>query len=128
MPVEASFQLEVDDKRDLARVALTGPLGAEDFLAGFGRMLAHPAFHPGMKILVDMLAHEHTLGSEDIDHIARVFVRTGEALRNSVVAVVVAKPVSYGMLRMLQIKISEVPFSFFLFYDLQEAEKALALI
>lgn len=128
MPVEAAFELEIDEKRDLVVVTLTGPLGASDFLAGFDRMLAHPAFHPGNRVLVDMLAHEHTLTSEDIDHIAGVMVSTGDAFRGSVVAVVVAKPVSYGMLRMLQIKISEVPFSFFVFYDLQEAEKALGLI
>lgn len=42
-------------------------------------------------------------------------------------AVAVAKPVSYGMLRMLQTEISEAPFSFSVFYDLGEAERALGL-
>jgi hypothetical protein len=127
MPTRASFELETDAKRGLVKVTLKGPVGTDEFLAGFGRLLAHPDFHPGMRILVDMLDHVHQIGSDGIDQIARAFINSGEAFRGSVVAVVVARVVSYGMLRMLQIKVSEVPFTFFVFYDLQEAEKALHL-
>jgi hypothetical protein len=127
MPTPASFELDIDAKRGLIKVTLKGPVGTDEFLAGFGRLLAHPDFHAGMRVLVDMLGHEHQVGAEGIDQIARAFINSGEALRGSVVAVVVARVVSYGMLRMLQFKVSEVPFTFFVFYDLQEAERALHL-
>jgi hypothetical protein len=128
MPVEASFKFEMDVERDLVNVTLSGPLGTEEFLAGFNRLLAHADYHPGMRILVDMREHVHQIGAEGIDQIARTFIHTSEAIRGSVVAVVVARAVSYGLLRMLQIKVSEAPFAFYVFYDLREAEESLGLL
>jgi hypothetical protein len=121
MPVEASFKFEMDVERDLVNVTLSGPLGTEEFLAGFNRLLAHADYHPGMR------EHVHQIGAEGIDQIARTFIHTSEAIRGSVVAVVVARAVSYGLLRMLQIKVSEAPFAFHVFYDLREAEESLDL-
>ncbi len=127
MPGVCSFKAEVDVQRDLVKVALSGPVGTEDFLEGFAGLLAHPDYHPGMRVLVDMLKHVHQLDAKGIDQIARVFMHKREALRGAVIAVVVARTVSYGLLRMLQIKISEEPYTFFVFYDLQEAERSLGL-
>jgi hypothetical protein len=127
MPVERSFKAEVDVQRDLVKVVLSGPLGTEEFLAGFAGLLARPDYHPGMRVLVDMLEHVHQLDAKGIGQVAEAFMRNREALRGSVIAVVVARTVSYGLLRMLQIKLSEEPYTFSVLYDLQEAEKSLGL-
>ena len=127
MPVDALFEFEIDAQRGLVKVALKGRLGTDEFLVGFDRLLAHPDFRPGMRILVDMSEHVHAIGSEGIDRIAREFVRNCEALRGSVMSVAVGKTVSYGMMRMLQIKVSDAPFTLFVFYNLHEAERAVGL-
>ncbi len=123
MGVEAS----IDKERGLVSVTLTGPVGFAEFIAGFKRMLGLPDFRPGLKILVDMLEHVHQVDSEDIRRIATVFVENGEALRDTEVAVVVGRPVSYGLLRMLQAFVEDAPFRFFVFYSRSEAEEALGL-
>jgi hypothetical protein len=42
-----AFELDIDAERDLVKVALKGPIGAEEFITGFDRMLAHPSFIQG---------------------------------------------------------------------------------
>jgi hypothetical protein len=125
--MEPAFEIYVDDERDLIRVALKGPVGVEEFLAGFEHLLSFAGYRPGVKVLVDMLEHVHQVDAVGIKQIAGAFLRNGEALRGSVVAVVVARAVSYGMLRMLQALVSDVPFTFSVHYDLEEAEEALDL-
>jgi hypothetical protein len=127
MPVKASFEFEIAAERDLAMITLKGPVGTDEFLAGLDRMLAHPDLHPGMRVLVDMLEHVHQVDARGIDRIAKAFVLNAEAIRDSVVAVVVARAVSYGLLRMLQIKLSETPLTLSVFYDMQEAKASLGL-
>ena len=96
MPCLSSFfELEIDSKARPGHRHAEGPVGAEEFLAGFGRMLAHPDYHPGMRILVDMLAHVHQVDARTSTD--RPGLRTnGEALRGSEVAVVVAEPSTTG--------------------------------
>ena len=114
--------------RDLVEVVLTGPVGAEEFLAGFQRMLGLPDFRPGQNILVDMRAHVHQADSEDMRTIAEAFLEAGEAVGRADIAVVVARPVSYGLLRMLQAYIDGAPFRFSVYYSLEEAKSSLGLV
>jgi hypothetical protein len=122
-----AMDVAIDAERGVVDVALTGPVGADEFLAGFRRMLQLPDFRPGLKILVDMLAHVHQADGEDIRRIAAVFFENGEAIRGTDVAVVVARPVSYGLLRMLQTLVEDAPFRFSVSYSLEEARKSLGL-
>jgi len=126
--VAMAVDVTIDAELGLANVTLAGPVGADEFLTGFRRMLQLPDFHPGLKILVDMLAHVHQVDGEDIRRIAAVFVENSEAIRDTDVAVVVARPVSYGLMRMLQSLIEDAPFRFSVFHSLEEAKKALGLI
>ncbi len=127
MPTETQLTIEYDEARDLFTVVPRGPVGAEGFVAGFRNMLCHPGYHPGVKVLVNMLEHVHAVDGEGIRQIAAVFAEEVEALRGVAVASVVSKAVSYGMLRMLQTMVSGLPFSFSVFYDLKEAEESLGL-
>ena len=74
-----------------------------------------------------MLVHEHQADSEDIKRIASVFLANGAALQGSEVAVVVARTVSYGMLRMLQTFIESAPSRCSVFYDIGEAKELLGV-
>jgi hypothetical protein len=123
MAVETS----IDTQRGLVSMKLAGPVGADEFLAGFTDMLNLPGFGPGLKILVDMLEHVHQVDSEDIRRIAAVFLEHGEEFRGTDVAVVVGGPASYGLLRMLQAFVEDAPFRFMVFYSRSEAEKELGL-
>ncbi len=121
------FDISIDNERGLVNVVLTGPVGVEEFLAGFQRMLGLPDFRPGQKILVDMRAHVHQADGTDIRRIADAFIDAGEAIGRAEVAVVVGPPVSYGLMRMLQAFIEAAPFRFSVFYSLDEAESSLGL-
>jgi len=125
--VAMAVNVTIDAELGLANVTLAGQVGADEFVAVFRRMLALPGFRPGLKILVDMLAHVHQVGGEDIRRIAAVFFENSEAIMDSDVAVVVARPVSYGLARMFQTLVEDAPFRFSVFYSLEEARKSLGL-
>jgi hypothetical protein len=124
---DVGIETAIDEKAGLVRMTLTGPVGADEFLASFETMLKLPGFRPGVKVLVDMLEHVHQADSEDIRRIAAVFLEHSEELRGTDAAVVVARPVSYGLLRMLQAFVEDAPFGFSVFYSRSEAEKTLGI-
>ena len=53
---------------------------------------------------------------------------SGEAIRETDVAVVVTRPVSHGLMRMLQSLTEDAPFHISVFHSLEEARKVLGLI
>jgi hypothetical protein len=123
MPVD----VVVDKQSDLVRATINSPTDTDEFLASFERMLNHPDFHPGMKILVDMVNYVHQATSDDMRRIARVFVQNTSAVSGMEVAIVVSQPVSYGMIRMLQAFIEGSPFRLHVFYDVEEAKRQLRI-
>jgi len=122
-----AVEVAMDRQRDLVNVKMTGPVGAGEFLSVLQRVLSLPEFHPGMRILVDMLEHVHQVTGDDMKTIAAVLLQKGEAMLGTEVAVVVSRPVSYGMTRMLQALIEDAPFRLSVFYSMEEARKSLGL-
>jgi len=57
-----------------------------------------------------------------------VSFESGEAIRETDVAVVVTRPVSHGLMRMLQSLTEDAPFHISVFHSLEEARKVLGLI
>jgi hypothetical protein len=123
MPVD----IVIDTQSGLVRATIENPTSAGEFIAGFKDMLGHPDFHPGMKVLVDMLRYVHVTTGADMRRVAQTFVQSADAVSGMDVAVVVSTPVSYGVIRMLQVFVEGSPFRINVFYDMEEAKRHLGV-
>ena len=122
MPVD----IAIDQSRDVIRATLTGLAGTDEVFAAFTKAYARPEYHRGMAALVDARDYPHQNSIEDVRRIADFLTRRPETAGGVRLAVVVSRPVSYGMMRQLQAYLDASPLKVSIFYDLEEAERWLA--
>jgi hypothetical protein len=78
-----------------------------------------------MNDLTDLREYVHGATKEDMARIAQHIIGHGEAAAGMRAALVVSTAVSYGMARMLQIHLDDLPLEISVFYDIDEAERWL---
>ncbi len=118
-PIVAEF----DRETGILRVIMIGDLRVEDLETAVSTMLKHPQFCIGMNVLWDLReATVAGLSSGDLRRL-HVFVLVRKDLRGGgKTAVVVAKVVDYGLIRMFEQMCDDVPTKLAVFRELTTAE------
>jgi hypothetical protein len=120
MPVETV----VDKKIGLIIRTVTGELTFEDIKSAFEASLTHPEFYIDMHVIWDLQkADASKLNTQDVIRIARYFE---SQLKNCVdfkAAIVVSRDLEYGLSRMYQVAVADLPPKIGIFRGLEDAKK-----
>jgi hypothetical protein len=86
-------------------------------------LVADAGWRPGLRVILDQrLVDWSRLSARDIERRVEVLARNAERMGDSRTAVVVAKDLAYGLLRMEQAEVEgKVPYEFAVFRSLDEA-------
>ena len=117
----------VDGGDGLIRASLEGAVPVDTVLRRLEGAFTSPGFRPGMNMLLDGRGAAHHLEAEDIARVSRYLIANRDKIEGGKAAVVVAKTVSYGLMRMLQAQVDGMPIGFSVFYDIDEARRWLGL-
>jgi hypothetical protein len=115
----------VDEQEGLILATADSLTTIGELVASFKGLAECPEFRPGMKILLDMTDYVHQATAQDVRRIAEELGRYSQRMPGQEVAVVVSKPVVYGMLRMLQALVGDLPFQLHVTYDREDAKRRL---
>jgi hypothetical protein len=102
-------------------------VGVDEVIASIEATLQHPEYRPGMKNLTDLREYVHGATKEDMARLAEHIIGHSGATRGTKAALVVSSTVSYGMARMLQTHLDDLPAQIAIFYDIDEAKRWLGL-
>jgi hypothetical protein len=120
MPVETV----IDNKIGLMIRTVTGELIFEEIKSAFEASLTHPDFHKDMHVIWDLRnADASKLYQQDVIRIARYFEAQ---LKNRVdykAAIVVSRDLEYGLSRMYQVAVADLPAKIAIFRRLEDAKK-----
>lgn len=122
MPVEVS----VDVGNDLVTLTVTGLVGTDEMLRSIMRVLSHPSFRSGIRVLTDMRSALHGASGEEVRRVAQLLIANRDKMTGVKNAVVVGQTATYGIMRMLQLQTEGFPFEFALFYDIDQAREWLS--
>jgi hypothetical protein len=90
-------------------------------------LVSDPRFTPGLPILADHSAlNTRSLSVDDARRIGALFVKMGDQIGNSPLAVVVSDGLTYGLSRVAAAHAGQAPLKLALFYTREEAEIWLA--
>jgi hypothetical protein len=119
------MQYEISFGRDRPGVVTftaTGPADGAAFARGVEEFAADARFRPGMPILFDDSASDvREVSADAVRGLAREFVRLGAQLGPGRAAMLVSKPLMYGLARMFEVYASESPLTFSVFYRREDA-------
>jgi len=105
MPLSAT----VDTDAWLVRIECSGVVTLEDLLGAVEPMLGDASFEPGMGQLIDLRTAEDTsLTRSELQHLVET-LRTEPRLEGSAVAIVATRPVLFGVARMYEALVEQVP-------------------
>lgn len=121
-----SIAAEIDKATDLLSLTLHGLVKMGQFLQELDGTLSDPAYHPGMRVLIDLQDAAHGASSGDIADLSDYIIASQAKLAGTRVAIVVTKTVTYGLMRMFQMHVDEM-LAVSLFYDMHEAKRWLEL-
>lgn len=121
MPID----VEVNKGDKLVCRTVTGMSSIDEMIASIQATLQHPDYRPGMRDLTDLREHVHKATRQDIERLAQWIIGHAEEVPSTKAAVVVSNMVSYGMTRMLQMHLDELPSEIAVFYDIDEAKRWL---
>ena len=124
MPIETS----IDPDRGLITHVASGDVTPEEIARAADRTLADPDFEPGMDALVDLRdASLAALTSDDlrdmVRHARSRIPRRGSGFRAAWVA---PRDLEFGLVRMLEVFMEDLPSEHRLFRDINEARRWLA--
>jgi hypothetical protein len=117
----------IDKQRRFIQRIVSGTVTSDEILASLTEILKHPDYQPGMKSLTDLRAIQHYASPQDLRQIANFILGQGEEVRGGKAAIVVARGVSFGMARMLELLTESSPLSIWVFRDMQEAHEWLGI-
>ena len=98
--------VKFDADGSLVTLLATGDVDREGFRGKVEAVLSHPAWHPGMPTLCDFRElNIDKLSADDIRHLVEIHRGYAELTKEtpSPIAVVVAKKVDYGLIRMWEL-------------------------
>ncbi len=124
--MEWSAEFETDGY--LVTILGTGDVGDEGFCGYFKALLSHPDWHPGMPVLCDFRGMNiGKLTKEDIKHLVEIDQESSELTKEtpSPIAVVVAKELDYGLVRMWELYANDMYPSHNVFLGVKDAKKWL---
>ena len=113
--------IAVDHERRIASVEVTGHLEIAEMLGTVDEVARQIAGNPGYSVLSDHRALETPLTPEQATQLLAHLSVSGGALIGAKWAIVVSKPASYGMMRLLSARAEELPMSVQAFWDRDEA-------
>lgn len=116
----------VDPAENLFTFRYEGEVTAEDWGSSLAVVAGHPACRPAPRLLVDRREAESVTSKDYLLSVRRHILTHLPLFTDGRCAVVVARPVDYGMVRMAQALLDDLPFSLGVFYDWDEAVAWLA--
>ena len=123
MPVETV----IDKKIGLMIRTVTGELIFEEIKAAFETSLTHPDFQKDMHVIWDLQnADASKLYQQDVIRIARYFESQIKKRMDYKAAIVVSRDLEYGLSRMYQVAVADLPAKVGIFRRLEDAKKWVA--
>ena len=122
-----AIDVVIDKEGHLVCRTVRGAVSVDEIIANIEATLQRPDYRPGMKDLTDLREYAHGASREDIARLAQCIVGHNEAVTGMRAALVVSTPVSYGMARMLQTHLDDLPSEIAVFYDIEEAKRWLGI-
>lgn len=114
------------DPRGFVLITASDNPAAETELAVYQEMMADPAFHPGIDILLDNRARSTGADSAHVKKMSRHTNNSSAELQGCRCAIVVENDVEYGMARMYDLISDSNPLRVRVFRVMKEAEDWLA--
>jgi hypothetical protein len=110
------------DAPDVVTFVAEGPADGAMFARGVEELIGDRRFRPGMPILFDdSLSDVREVSPEAVRSLASHFVRLGPRLGAGRAAMLVSKPLMYGLARMFELYAGEAPVTFGVFYVRDDA-------
>ena len=123
MPIKVA----IDEKNSLIYREFIGLVEVDEITASIESVVNHPNFHPNMKSLNDLRQVTHQADKTYVMKIAQAITQYSGKLASGKVAVVASADVVFGMMRMLQSYVGDVPIDIMIFKDVDEAMDWLEL-
>lgn len=119
MPVETV----IDKKIGVMIRTVTGELTFEDIKSAFESSLSHPDFHKDMHVIWDLQnADASKIYQQDVIRIARYFESQLKKRVDYKAAIVVSRDLEYGLSRMYQVAVADLPAKIGIFKRLGDAK------
>lgn len=122
MPIDVTFGA----RDNLFTFRYDGNVTAEDWAASLALVAADPAWPTSLRLLVDRRGSEDVATHGFLLAVRRHVLAHLPALADARCAIVVARPVDYGMARVAQVHFDELPLRLAVFYSTTEAIAWLA--
>ena len=120
MPVETM----IDKKIGLMIRTVTGELIFEEIKSAFEASLINPDFHKNMHVIWDLRnADASKLHHQDVIRIARYFESQLKKRMDYKAALVVSRDLEYGLSRMYQVAVADLPATIGIFRRIEDAKK-----
>lgn len=117
------WNIEFADDGSRMTVRAWGTAEVQGFIAYLLAAVDHPAWRPGIPALMDFRDLDvGPLTSADIQRLADLHAPYAEVLAQGRIAVLVSRPVEYGIVRMWQAFVNHMHLAHGVFYTLEEAE------
>ena len=110
------------DPRGFVRITASESPTLKEELALYQKMMADPAFHPGINILLDNRMRSTTSETSHIKKMSHLVSKSSSELQGCCCAIVVASDAEFGMARMYGLVSGDDPMSTAVFRELEEAE------
>lgn len=120
------WSYEIVGEPGIVRLIAGGPAEMGGFAQSLDRILADPAWHPAMNCVADFRQLDlNTLKHDDVVRLADLHIQMAERIGNARIAIVVSRPVDFGMVRMWQAMVEERFPAHSVFYDMDDAMRWL---
>lgn len=117
------WNIQFADDASRMTVRAWGMAEVPGFIAYLLAAVDHPAWRPGIPALMDFRDLDvGRLSGTDIQRLADLHAPYAEMLAQGRIAVLVARPVEFGMVRMWQAFVHHMHLAHGVFYSLEEAE------
>ncbi|MBW2363648.1 MAG: hypothetical protein JRF25_00965, partial [Deltaproteobacteria bacterium] len=93
----------IDKKAGVIYQTIKGSITTKELLKHFSNIYQHSDYKPGLKSLTDMREVEPSSFKEDVDTISGFIENYSDNIGPLKIAITVSQDTSYGMLRMLQV-------------------------
>jgi hypothetical protein len=117
MPIE----VRIDAERNVVFARVSGEVGGDDLAAAGKALLENPDYRPTMNSLWDLRGMEFTGEVEPLRTLARFVTQPGVISEPIRAALLVGRPVDFGLARLYQTHAQDAPVKYQVFEDEREA-------
>lgn len=121
-----AIQVAVDKHKRRIEASLSGEVSIDEIRAAIDAAVRHPDFEPGFDVLSDHTRIRKAITTAQMEAMVAHLESLSTVMGGARWAIVTTKTASYGMMRMLSVRIQEVPMTVAVFRKRDEAEGWLA--